>query len=121
MAEIRVRDASPQLIKGLEAIAMELREATITGTLTKMIPRYLDMKKRIEEQNKEIADLSKEVRQAKYKEGTLHEHFEVFVSNLKRSLIAAQHDAKTFGTNKKARKPDPGAKKKKLSPTKKRK
>jgi len=119
MAEIRIRDAAPELIKGLQTIATELREATITGCLTKMIPRYLDMKKRIAEQNQEIADLSKELRDYAYRKSNMDYHFNEHVGNLKKSLSEALRAQKTFGTKKKTRQPAPAKKSKRLSHSKK--
>lgn len=121
MAEIRVRDASPQLIKAFQAIAMELKEATITGAITKMIPRYLDMQKRIIEQNKELSELSAELRRYQFKESTMKEQFTDLVGLLDRQLREAKKVDQQFGTKKSTRKPAPGAKAKKLSTNKKRK
>lgn len=121
MAEIRVREASPQLVKAFENICLDLREATISGAITKMIPRYWDMKKRIEEQNKEIAELSRKLRTLEFKETSLNEHFEEHIKMLGQALKDAIRSQKQFGTKKLSRRPASPGKNKKLSQTKKRK
>lgn len=121
MAEIRVREASPQLVKAFENICLDLREATISGAITKMIPRYWDMKKRIEEQNKEIGELSRKLRTLEFKETSLNEHFNDHIRTLAQSLKDAIRSQKQFGTNKISRRRAGQEKSKKLSQPKKRK
>lgn len=83
MAEIRVRDASPQLMKQLQEISLEMREATITGTLTRLIPRFHDQKARIKEQEEEIRKLSFELRQHQMNKSSMHEQFNLLAGFLR--------------------------------------
>lgn len=125
MSEIRVKNAAPELIKGMQSIALEFKEATIAKALIKLIPRYFDLKKRIEEQNKEISELTILLRKHEWKESSLHQSFQqhlYFLSDNIKMLEKIQKEAlmkaQQFGTKKKARKPAPVKKSKKLSPSK---
>lgn len=126
--DIRVKNPPPEVVKGLAEVCIELKEATIAKALKKMIPRYWDFKKRIEEQNKEIAELSQRVRAFEMNESTLKESFERHVRFLNNNLNSLQQNMREavrmrdkFGTKKESRKPAPGQNKKKLSTPKKKK
>lgn len=115
MAEIRVRDVDPAIIKQLEEIAKELGQATITGTLIKLFPRYNEMKKRIVEQNNEIGKLSQELRQAQFTiSGAKSELEEIqylikgHLQETTRSLVQIKKQSDKFGTKKKTRAPGAG-------------
>ncbi len=114
MAEFRIREVSPALTKAFELLAADVKEATFTNAIIKAVPRYFDMKKRIEECNKEIAELSNKLRKLEYKENTLNYNFERHIDNLKDQLVTAQRDAKNFGTKK-----APASRKKAAGPVKK--
>lgn len=107
MAEIRVRNAPAQLVKDLKAIAQELRQTTITGTIEKLIPRYHDMQTRIKEQNEEIGALARSLREEQHKYAMAQQDFanllidtNNFSKDLMRHLENMKRRYKTFGTKK---------------------
>jgi len=107
MAEIRVREATPQLIKQMGEIMLDVKEATIAGALAKSIPRYFDMKKRIIEQNEEIAKLTRELREYQNRIANAGSDITDFIidsqnfgKDLARHLKVLEKRALTFGTKK---------------------
>ena len=126
MAEIRVRDASPELMKQLQQIALETKQATVTGVLTTMIPRYHAMKKRIDEQNSELAKLANELREAKYRLSTAKSELQYIQESIKQHLrettarlASIKKQSDKFGTKKPSSAGRPGQPGKKKVPNKK--
>lgn len=126
MAEIRVRDASPKLIEQLQIIAKEVREATVAGTIEKMIPRYHDMKKRITEQNTEIAKISNDLRTLQFKFSNIQQDIKGGLTvlldmrkEIDHSVNILTKQLQTFGTKKKPAARRPGARSGKNVPKKK--
>lgn len=121
MAEIRIRNAEPELIAQLEAISAQLKEATITGTLEKMIPRYHDLEERVKEQNKELGELSQIVRAYESQESNFISDYREFIETVqqhKREIISFETlQIKVLGmiinAKKKAKKKKPSGTKKK--------
>lgn len=89
-ADIRVRNADPKLLAEFEKIAQDVKANTHAGTIEKMIPRYWDFKKRVEEQNQEIAKLTRELRTVQFRNSELESNFDRFNDYVKDWLTTAQ-------------------------------
>lgn len=90
MAEIRLREVTPDIIKKLETIQSDLKEKTATGAIEKLIADYQHTKTLIQSQRKTIFEYQRLITRYQQLEQTMSGNVRDYIDELERQIKYAK-------------------------------
>jgi hypothetical protein len=100
MAELRIRNVSPELQKQLKALENHFKEKTATDAVIKLINHYPGLLNELSQQRREIVRLTESLRVYQGKEGRVKEQLRAYLMQVKYQAKHTETFIRMYGTKK---------------------
>jgi hypothetical protein len=102
MAEIRLRDVSPDFLKKLDVIQKDLKEKTATGAIEKLIEGYANTQSHIKQLSQRNTELHRRLQHYFDIEESMKDNVKDLIFGMQSRVVEAKKLLQTFGKKQKA-------------------